>query len=31
MVVHTVGHPLPWNVYGGSFIYHMPDNKVALG
>jgi flavin-dependent dehydrogenase len=31
MVVHAVGHPRPWNVYGGSFIYHRPDNKVALG
>jgi electron-transferring-flavoprotein dehydrogenase len=31
LVVHAVGHPLPWDVYGGSFIYHMPDNRVALG
>ncbi|GAB4818732.1 hypothetical protein N2152v2_005778 [Parachlorella kessleri] len=31
LVVHTVGYPLPWNVYGGSFIYHMSDNRVALG
>lgn len=31
MVIHTVGNPLPWNVYGGSFIYHMPHNRVALG
>ncbi|KAL4450143.1 hypothetical protein ABPG77_010812 [Micractinium sp. CCAP 211/92] len=31
LVVHTVGWPLPWNVYGGSFIYHMADNRVALG
>ncbi|KAI7846048.1 hypothetical protein COHA_000414 [Chlorella ohadii] len=31
LVVHAVGHPLPWDVYGGSFIYHMPDSRVALG
>ncbi|PSC72345.1 Electron transfer flavo -ubiquinone mitochondrial [Micractinium conductrix] len=31
LVVHAVGHPLPHDVYGGSFLYHMPDNKVALG
>ena len=31
LVVHTVGNPLPWNVYGGSFLYHMPENRVALG
>ena len=32
LVVHTVGHPLPWNLYGGSFVYHMPDrNQVSLG
>lgn len=31
LVVHTVGYPLPSNVYGGSFIYHMSNNLVALG
>ncbi|KAI3438297.1 hypothetical protein D9Q98_000731 [Chlorella vulgaris] len=31
LVVHTVGHPLPWDVYGGSWIYHMPNNRVSLG
>lgn len=31
LVVHAVGHPLPWDVYGGSFLYHMPDRRVALG
>ena len=30
-VVHTVGWPLEKNTYGGTFIYHLPDNKVALG
>ncbi len=30
-VVHTVGWPLEKDTYGGTFIYHLPDNKVALG
>lgn len=30
-VVHTVGWPLDKKTYGGTFIYHLPDNKVALG
>lgn|SRR3990167_58613 len=30
-VVHTVGWPLENNTYGGSFIYHLPNNKIALG
>lgn len=30
-VVHTVGWPLDNQTYGGSFIYHMNDNKIALG
>eukprot|EP00899_Mesostigma_viride_P016252 jgi/Mesvir1/24628/Mv21936-RA.3 len=30
-VLHTVGWPLPPDTYGGSFLYHMADNKVALG
>ncbi|CAL5223469.1 g5989 [Coccomyxa viridis] len=28
---HTVGYPLDHSTYGGSFLYHMADNKVALG
>ncbi|KAL3135808.1 hypothetical protein ABBQ32_007370 [Trebouxia sp. C0010 RCD-2024] len=28
---HTVGYPLPTSTYGGSFLYHLDDNKVALG
>lgn len=28
---HTVGFPLDHSTYGGSFLYHMADNKVALG
>lgn len=30
-VWHSVGHPLPWNTYGGGFLYHMSDNRVSLG
>lgn len=30
-VVHTVGWPLNNATYGGSFIYHLPEDKIALG
>ncbi len=30
-VTHTVGFPLDSKTYAGSFIYHLDDNKVALG
>ena len=30
-VVHTVGWPLNQTTYGGSFIYHLDHQKVALG
>ena len=30
-VIHTVGWPLPRDTYGGSFLYHLNDNLVALG
>jgi electron-transferring-flavoprotein dehydrogenase len=30
-VVHTVGWPLDRGTYGGSFLYHLEDNQVALG
>jgi len=30
-VMHTAGWPMDGHTYGGSFMYHMPDNKVALG
>ncbi|GAQ92474.1 Electron transfer flavoprotein ubiquinone oxidoreductase [Klebsormidium nitens] len=29
--IHTVGWPLDRHTYGGSFIYHMADNQVAIG
>ncbi len=31
LVVHTAGWPLDPDVYGGSFLYHAADNKVAVG
>ena len=31
LVVHTAGWPLESDAYGGSFLYHLGDNKVAVG
>src|SRR5690606_10383739 len=31
LVIHTVGWPLDYATYGGSFIYHLSDNRVSLG
>src|SRR5574343_701810 len=31
LIVHTVGWPLPSDTYGGSFLYHLEDNMVAIG
>jgi electron-transferring-flavoprotein dehydrogenase len=31
LVVHTAGWPLNASTYGGSFLYHMEDNQVAVG
>lgn len=30
-IVHTVGWPLDSRTYGGSFMYHMENNQVAVG
>lgn len=30
-VVHTIGWPLDFQTYGGSFLYHFDNNKIALG
>ncbi len=30
-IVHTVGWPLDPSTYGGSFLYHMDNNQVAVG
>ncbi len=31
LVQHSAGWPLPSEVYGGSFIYHLADQKIAVG
>jgi electron-transferring-flavoprotein dehydrogenase len=31
LVIHTAGWPLERDTYGGSFLYHMEDNLVAVG
>tara|TARA_B100000686_G_scaffold352402_1_gene454262 strand:- start:603 stop:2222 length:1620 start_codon:yes stop_codon:yes gene_type:complete len=30
-VMHTIGWPLDQKTYGGSFLYHLEDNQVAVG
>jgi electron-transferring-flavoprotein dehydrogenase len=30
-IVHTIGWPLDRRTYGGSFLYHLEDNQVAVG
>ncbi|MBS0391658.1 MAG: electron transfer flavoprotein-ubiquinone oxidoreductase [Comamonadaceae bacterium] len=30
-VMHTAGWPMDSKTYGGAFLYHLDDNKVALG
>ena len=31
LVMHTVGWPLDNKTYGGSFLYHLENNQVAVG
>ncbi|WP_215782637.1 electron transfer flavoprotein-ubiquinone oxidoreductase [Paludibacterium sp. B53371] len=31
MITHTIGWPLDNSTYGGSFLYHLEDNLVAVG
>jgi electron-transferring-flavoprotein dehydrogenase len=31
LVIHTAGWPLDSKTYGGSFLYHMENNQVAVG
>ncbi|MBC8791313.1 MAG: electron transfer flavoprotein-ubiquinone oxidoreductase [Tagaea sp. CACIAM 22H2] len=30
-IIHTVGWPLDFETYGGSFLYHLENNQVAVG
>jgi electron-transferring-flavoprotein dehydrogenase len=31
LVVHTAGWPLSRDTYGGSFLYHLDNNQIAVG
>ena len=31
LVIHSIGWPLDSKTYGGSFLYHREDNKIAVG
>jgi len=31
LIVHSAGWPLQSDTYGGSFLYHLEDNQVAVG
>lgn len=30
-IFHSIGYPMDQSTYGGSFLYHMADNKVSIG
>ncbi|MCX7354087.1 MAG: electron transfer flavoprotein-ubiquinone oxidoreductase [Alphaproteobacteria bacterium] len=30
-IIHTLGWPLDTSTYGGSFLYHLENNQVAVG
>jgi electron-transferring-flavoprotein dehydrogenase len=30
-IFHSIGYPLPMDVYGGGWLYHMSDNRVSVG
>jgi electron-transferring-flavoprotein dehydrogenase len=31
LVIHTIGWPLDGDTYGGSFLYHLENNQIAVG
>ena len=31
LVIHTAGWPLAHDTYGGSFLYHLENNQIAIG
>ncbi|KAJ9621222.1 hypothetical protein H2203_007274 [Taxawa tesnikishii (nom. ined.)] len=31
LVAHTMGYPLPYDTYGGGWMYHFGDNMVSIG
>jgi electron-transferring-flavoprotein dehydrogenase len=30
-ITHTIGWPMDWGTYGGSFLYHLENDQVAVG
>lgn len=30
-IVHSLGYPLPYDTYGGGWMYHFADNLVSIG
>lgn len=30
-ITHSMGYPLPYDTYGGSWMYHFGDNLVSIG
>ena len=30
-IIHTIGWPMDGDTYGGSFLYHLENNQVAVG
>ncbi len=30
-IIHTIGWPMDKQTYGGSWLYHMEDNKISIG
>lgn len=30
-IVHSLGYPLPYDTYGGAFMYHFGENLVSIG
>lgn len=30
-ISHSIGWPLPKEIYGGSFVYHLDEDRVAIG
>jgi electron-transferring-flavoprotein dehydrogenase len=31
LIQHSIGWPLPNSIYGGSFVYHLDKNRLAVG
>ncbi|MGB7755245.1 MAG: electron transfer flavoprotein-ubiquinone oxidoreductase [Salinisphaera sp.] len=31
LIQHTIGWPLDDDTYGGGFVYHLDDNRIAIG